>query len=209
MAQPQRCPHCGEAASPNHRYCPACGEPLPSAGPTARRGDARESAQVAKTVDDYLKAAHDGEPHTVIESVSEGVIFNSLTESMSADYVAVLRPRGLGDAERARAIARAFAHVGKPYDFEFDFFSADRLVCTELLYRAYDGLLNFDLVPIMGRMTLPALEIAKKFQAERGSDDRELDFVMFLDAVPAENRARLATEDDFLATIHRPRAFNE
>ena len=46
-------------------------------------------------------------------------------------------------------------------------------------------------------------------QAEHGRDDRELDFVMFLDAVPAENRARLATEDDFLATIHRHRAFNE
>ena len=89
--------------------------------------------------------------------------------------------------------------MGKPYDFEFDFFSADKLVCTELVYRAYDGLIRFDLVPIMGRMTLPALEIAKKFQAERPRSDRELDFVMFLDAVPAENRARLATEDEFLA----------
>ncbi len=160
-------------------------------------------------LDEYLESAHDGMPHTVIESVSEGVIFNSLTESMSADYVAVLRPRKLSDADKARAVARAFAHVGKPYDFEFDFFSADRLVCTELLYRAYDVLITFDLVPIMGRMTLPALEIAKKYQAERASSDRDLDFVMFLDAVPSESRARLATEEEFLATIHRPRAFNE
>ena len=160
-------------------------------------------------LDEYLARAHDGMPYTVIEAVSEGVIFNSLTESMSADYVAVLRPRKLGDADKARAIARAFAHVGKPYDFEFDFFSADKLVCTELLYRSYDGLLNFDLVPIMGRMTLPALEIAKKFAAERARDDRELDFVTFLDAVPNERRARVGNEDEFVATIHRPRAFNE
>jgi hypothetical protein len=160
-------------------------------------------------LDKYLQPAHDGMPHTVIEAVSEGVIFNSLTESMSADYVAVLRPRKLSDADKARAIARAFAHVGRPYDFEFDFFSADKLVCTELLYRSYDGLLKFDLVPIMGRMTLPALEIAKKFAAERAREDRELDFVTFLDAVPAQNRARVGDEDEFVATIHRPRAFNE
>jgi hypothetical protein len=158
---------------------------------------------------EYLAYAHDGMPHTVIEAVSEGVIFNSLTESMSADYVAVLRPHKLGDADKARAIARAFAHVGKPYDFEFDFFSADKLVCTELVYRSYDGLLKFDLVPIMGRMTLPALEIAKKFAAERARDERELDFVTFLDAVPNERRARVGNEDEFVATIHRPRAFNE
>ena len=164
---------------------------------------------VRERLEEYLRVAHDGSPRTVLESVSEGVIFNSLTESMSADYVAVLRPHKLSDADKARAIARAFAHVGKPYDFEFDFFSADKLVCTELVYRSYDGLLKFDLVPIMGRMTLPALEIAKKFAAERTRNDRELDFVTFLDAVPAETRARVGDEDDFIATIHRPRAFNE
>jgi hypothetical protein len=32
---------------------------------------------------------------------------------------------------------------------------------------------------------------------------------MFLDAVPERNSARFATEDDFCATIHRPRGFNE
>lgn len=160
-------------------------------------------------LEEYLKAAEDGMPHTIIESVSEGVIFNSLTESMSADYVAVLRPHKLNDAQKADAIARAFSHVGKPYDFEFDFFSADKLVCTELVYRAYDRLLHFDLVPIMGRSTLPALEIAKKFAAERTRDDRELDFVLFLDAVPATSNARFANEDDFCQAIHRPRGFNE
>ncbi|MGB7158229.1 MAG: YiiX/YebB-like N1pC/P60 family cysteine hydrolase [Tepidisphaeraceae bacterium] len=172
------------------------------------RGFSSSNPIIQQHLADYLKPTHDGEPNTVLESVSEGVIFNSLTESMGADYVAVLRPR-LTDAQKAQAIAKAFGHRGKPYDFEFDFFSADKLVCTELVYRSYEGLLRFDLVKIMGRDTLPAMEICKKFAGERDRPDRQLDFVMFLDAVPQEGSARVATVDDFCASANRPRGFNE
>jgi hypothetical protein len=157
---------------------------------------------------DYLAAAADGQPHTIIESVSEGVILNSATESLHADYVAALRPR-LTDAQKAQAIARAFSHLGKPYDFEFDFFSADKLVCTELVYRAYEGLIHFDLLRVMGRDTLPALEIVRKFSRERNKPDRQLDFVLFLDRVPGEQRAALVGEEAFCSTVDRPREFNE
>lgn len=157
---------------------------------------------------DYQKNAHDGQPRTVIESVSEGVILNSLAESMHADYVAVLRPR-LTPRQKGQAIARAFTHVGKPYDFEFDFFSSDKLVCTELVYRSYEGLLKFDLVRIMGRDTLPAVEIARKYQNEKGRPDQQLDFVLFLDGVPSQRRAAVADEPRFLSSISRPRGFNE
>lgn len=175
---------------------------------TGSRGFTSPHPAIEQHLADYLTRAHDGERHTVLESVSEGVIFNSLTESMGADYVAVLRPR-LSHAQKAQAIAKAFAHVGKPYDFEFDFFSSDKLVCTELVYRSYEGLIDFDLVKIMGRDTLPALAICKKFSAERGRADRQLDFVLFLDAVPQQGTAKLATVDDFIASAHRPRGFNE
>src|SRR5688500_12360497 len=57
-----------------------------------------DNPAIQQRLDEYLKLAHDGEPHTVLEAASEGVIFNSLTESMGADYVAVLRPR-LSDAQ--------------------------------------------------------------------------------------------------------------
>src|SRR5688500_13850311 len=113
-------------------------EDLEKLGLVSKQPDGRYTSSdpaIRDRISGYLEHAHDGQPHTVIESVSEGVIFNSLTESMGADYVAVLRPR-LGDADKARAIAKAFAHVGKPYDFEFDFFSSDKLVCTELVYRS-------------------------------------------------------------------------
>jgi len=153
---------------------------------------------------EYEALAPDGEPHTVLESVSEGVIFNSATESMHADYVAVLRPRGLTPEKIGEAIVRAFSHEGKPYDFEFDFFTSDKLVCTELVYRAYEGMLHFDLLRIMGRDTLPALEIGRKYARERGAETRELDLVLFVDGTKG-----LVSEDAFLESLDRPGAFNE
>jgi hypothetical protein len=160
------------------------------------------------SLDHYLESASDGRDHTVIESVSEGVIFNSLTESMHADYVAVLRPR-LSETEIGQAIVRAFRHHGKPYDFEFDFFTSDKLVCTELVYRAYEGMLHFDLVKVMGRDTLPALELVRKYARERGRPSRELDFVVFVDADPVSGGARNASEDEFCASADRPSAFTQ
>lgn len=173
-----------------------------------RRLGIADDPAVQEHIEEYLEPASDGHDHTVIESVSEGVIFNSLTESMHADYVAALRPR-LSDAQIAQAIVRAFRHKGKPYDFEFDFFTADKLVCTELVYRAYEGMLHFDLVRVMGRDTLPALEIVRKFSRERQLPDHQLDFVLFLDAVPETGRVKSVTEEELCRSADRPRAFNE
>ncbi len=185
-------------------------EDLEKLGLLHRRGGAWSSDHptLRKHLAAYLRSAPDGQAHDVIESVSEGVILNSLHESMRADHVAALRPR-LSDAQKAEAIVRAFEHVGKPYDFEFDFFTSDKLVCTELVYRAYEGLIHFELVKVAGRATLPALDIAKKFAAERNTPRQELDFVLFLDSVPGQRRARRAGEDEFCETIHRPQAFQE
>lgn len=154
----------------------------------------------------YAKGDH-GEPYTIIESVSEGVIFNTLTHSIHADHVAVLRPRKLSEKQIAEAIVRAFSHQGKPYDFEFDFFTSDKLVCTELVYRAYEGFLTFPLVRVMGRDTLPALEIARKFSKERGSPEAELDFVLMLDALPGERKAARVGPDVLAESVDREKSF--
>ena len=56
----------------------------------------------------------------------------------------------------AAAIAEALGHLGKPYDFEFDFNNSSRVVCTELIYRSYHhrGPVNFSLTKRLGRFTL-------------------------------------------------------
>ena len=167
-----------------------------------------DAPAVREHLAEFARPAADGRGNTVIEAVSEGVVFNSLQHSCHADYVAVLRPR-LSDQQIARAIVTAFGHKGKPYDFGFDFFTSDKLVCTELVYRCYEGLLHLPLKRVMGRDTLPAVEIVRKFADERGKADRQLDFVLFLDADPDAKTVRDATADDLCQSVNRPRSFNE
>ena len=146
-----------------------------------------------------------GYPFVVIEAISEGVVFTSLEHSVGeADAVAVLRPR-LTEAERRETISRAFSHHGKPYDFEFDFFSTDRLVCTELVYRACDGMLRLPLTNIMGRQTLPAMSFVQVYLETHGRDDRPFDLVYFLDMDEKGDRAIVASESSFVKTLDRSR----
>lgn len=120
-----------------------------------------------------------GHSRAFIEAVSEGVIFSTAEHTIGeADSVAVLRPR-LTAAQIKEVIGRAFSHVGKPYDFDFDFFSADKLVCTELVYRACGSYIDFPLVEILGRKTLPAVEIVRHWSSPVGAP--QLEFVAFLD----------------------------
>ena len=156
----------------------------------------------------HYTASHDGEPAVVIEAVSEGVVFTAFSHC-AGDYLAGLRPR-LSKLNKAKAVARAFAQFNKPYDFDFDFATDDALVCTELVYRAYqprDGVagLSFVLRDMAGRTTLPANDIAAQFANQRGSDQQQLDFVLFVDAREKDQRAFMSNEEAFAASHLRPK----
>lgn len=135
-------------------------------------------------------------PVRVIESISEGVSFTAVEHAFGVDYLAGLRPR-LPAVEKARAIERAFKYQGRPYDFEFDFFSDATLVCTELVYKSYQPGADMkgiaiDLVDVAGRRTLPANELVKLFDAQADSPSRQLDFVLFLDGNEQAGKAASA-----------------
>jgi hypothetical protein len=124
-------------------------------------------------------------PVRVIEAISEGVSFTASEHAFGVDYLAALRPR-LGKVDKAKAIERAFKYQGRPYDFDFDFFSDTSLVCTEVVYKAYQPSadekgVNLPLVDVAGRRTLPANEIIKRFDQEAGTPQAQLDFVLFID----------------------------
>jgi hypothetical protein len=120
-----------------------------------------------------------------------------------ADTAAALRPR-ISEAAAREAIARAFTHLGKAYDFDFDFFSSDKIVCTELVYRSYDGNVQFPLVNVMGRKTLPPTELVRKFVTERGQPRAQLECVCFLDGDERTGQASFRSEDVFATTLQRP-----
>ena len=148
----------------------------------------------------------DDQPKRVIEALSEGVVLNALEHS-AGDYVAVLRPR-LSKLAKAQAIIGAFGHLGKPYDFDFDFATDHALVCTEVVWRCYrpaEGKvgLTFPLVEVLGRATLPANNIAALFADEHGQPDAQMDFVYFIDAHEKQRRAFVSTEEEFLKTFRR------
>ena len=133
----------------------------------------------------YTSPDSEGHECKIIEAVSEGVIFSSMEHSIAeADSVAVFRPRLAADEIKA-AIVRAFSYWDMPYDFEFDFTSTDKLVCTEVVFRAYggdSGALHFPVKNIMGRPTMPAGNLVSKFNKERASAKPQLEFIAFLEA---------------------------
>jgi hypothetical protein len=147
-----------------------------------------------------------GETIRVIEAIGPGVVLNTMRKA-SGDYMAALRPR-LDKVAKAQAIIAAFSHVGKPYDFDFDFATDHVLVCTELVWRSYrpaEGKsgLSIPLVTVAGRRTLPANEIARLFAAEHGQPDAQLEFVYFLDAREETRSVLVSTEEAFLTTHRR------
>ena len=91
------------------------------------------------------------------EALKDGIHFRPLEETLSVDAFVVLRPN-LSKESIAAAISRVSIHAGKGYNFDFDFFRSDQLVCTEVIYRAYDGIddFNIPLHEIMGRKSLSA-----------------------------------------------------
>ena len=96
----------------------------------------------------------------VLEARKDGVKFRPLTDTFSVDVFAILRPQ-LSANSICRGIERAVVHEGKMYNFDFDFYSSDRLVCTEVIYRAYDGLeqMKFPLQERASRKTLSAEDL--------------------------------------------------
>ncbi|MCX6929024.1 MAG: YiiX/YebB-like N1pC/P60 family cysteine hydrolase [Verrucomicrobia bacterium] len=106
-------------------------------------------------------ASQDGGLGCIIEAISPRVQIQPLGKALYADHVVVLRPV-LPTEQVAAALTEAFGHVGKAYDFEFDFNISTRLVCTELIYRCYHhrGSIDFPLIKRLGRYTLTGDDVA-------------------------------------------------
>ncbi|MFT5905215.1 MAG: hypothetical protein ACI9E1_000809 [Cryomorphaceae bacterium] len=105
------------------------------------------------------KTTKDGRQADLIEAVAEGVKFSNLEHIMDThvNRLLVLRPK-LTFKERTVYLARVFSYLGQEYDFRFDFADASRQVCTEVVYRALNGIDGIDLPLIhhSGHLTMSA-----------------------------------------------------
>jgi len=158
--------------------------------------------RIQRHIEEFSQRDASGHEPAIIEAVSEGVVFSTVEHSIGgADSLAVLRPK-LTPSQKREVIARAFDHSGKPYDFDFDFFSADKLVCTELVYRSFNGMIDFPLVEILGRKTLPAVEIVKFWSG--GDGGPLLEFVAFLDGNERSGECNWADAGELAESVKRP-----
>jgi len=147
----------------------------------------------------------------VLEAISEGVSFTTLEHSVDADSVVILRPR-LSKLEKAMAIERAFHYSGRPYDFNFDFLTDAELVCTELVYKAYEPKQNytgltFPLQEIVGRKVTTANDIARMFDEEYGTSKQQLDFIAFYDGHEWQKKAIRSDVNTFRESWKRSKWF--
>ncbi len=151
-------------------------------------------------IHEFLITNDGGEENRVIEAIGEGVIFASLEHSAAADSLAVLRPK-VKSLAVAQALWRAFHFVGRPYDYDFDFTTDTALVCSELVYKAFEGSLGLKLMPVAGRLMLAPNEMARVHSLEQSP----FEFVLFLDGNEATDSAVFSEEEVFNKSWMRPK----
>jgi hypothetical protein len=107
----------------------------------------------------------------ILEAKKDGVLFRPLSETLDVDYASIIRPKLSVEHLRA-GIERGLTHAGKLYDFTFDFTRADRLVCTEVIYRSLEGIggISLPLTERAGRLTLSAEDLLHKAVQQDGFD---------------------------------------
>lgn len=103
---------------------------------------------------------------SVVESKKDGVKLRALEETLSVDSFLVMRS-DLNENSITEGIKKAKTHIGKRYDFLFDFTKANRLACTELVYRSFHSIdgIHFKLEERSGRKCMSAEDLIDQAMA--------------------------------------------
>jgi uncharacterized protein YycO len=102
----------------------------------------------------------------VVEALRSGVEMNSLQHFLNIDSVGVLRKPAQSREDRAHTVVQALRQVGKPYDFNFDVESKERVYCSKLVYLSVSGI-NWPTGRSLGRTTFTPDDVAVKAAKER------------------------------------------
>ena len=97
----------------------------------------------------------------VVEALRSGVEMNTLERFFNIDSFGALRKPELTKESRARTVIQALRQVGKPYDFNFDVESKERVYCSKLVYLCYSGV-DWPTKRSLGRTTFTPDDVAIK-----------------------------------------------
>jgi uncharacterized protein YycO len=111
------------------------------------------------TVRPYQEAIREG--HFIIEALRPGVQINTLDHFLNIDDLLVLRDQTLTDEQRKDFLIRAFAQIGKDYDFNFDVETDKKIVCSEIVYVVFHNI-DWPAEKALGRYTISPDNVAAK-----------------------------------------------
>ncbi len=97
----------------------------------------------------------------VVEALRSGVEMNEIDHFLNIDSVGVLRKQSIGRDERIKVILSSLRQVGKPYDFNFDVESKERVYCSKLVYLTYSGV-DWPTKKSLGRTTFTPDDVASR-----------------------------------------------
>lgn len=110
----------------------------------------------------------------VIEALRSGVEINPVENFGEADTVSTLRIKiPLTDEQIKTHLLKAFAQLGKVYDFAFDIQSGEKIVCSELHYIIFTEV-PFNTSRILKRQTISVDQVA-----EQGLTNRYFEVINF------------------------------
>ncbi|MBY0413003.1 MAG: hypothetical protein K2Q18_02505, partial [Bdellovibrionales bacterium] len=108
----------------------------------------------------YQKDIEEGK--TILEAVRPGVRLSSVEDFSNIDEYTIIRKNENFDSyvQYYEQISRGMQQIGKPYDFNFDISTLNKIVCSELIYIVF-GNVNWPTLYRLGRPTITPDDIAE------------------------------------------------
>lgn len=97
----------------------------------------------------------------IVEALRSGVEINTLEHFLNIDDLLAIRPPARTRDETKAGVLRAFAQIGKEYDFNFDVESDKRIVCSELAFVVFPEE-PWQTTRVLGRASISPDQVAIK-----------------------------------------------
>ena len=149
--------------------------------------------------------------HYIIESTSDWVILKPIQElTKHNDYLWVIRSTFSVD-KRKRVVEKALKQIWKGYDYIFNFYSDDSLVCSELVLKSYskednkDEGFNIELENIWMWVTFPPNNIMKVLNNQNHKKKPKLVPCFFIDSIEKTQKNFVSWDNALLKSWDRSR----